>query len=89
MHSKKWVSPIFVWLQGAKGPFVWVVNDKRQAEQRLVKTGAWVGSDWQIRSGLAEGDEVIVDNLLKLKVGSPLQIQPGQAQPAQARTAQP
>ena len=76
-------------LQGAKGPFVWIVNDKRQAEQRLVKTGAWVGSDWHIRSGLAEGDEVIVDNLLKLKVGSPLQIQPGQAQPAQARTAQP
>ncbi|MET0497532.1 MAG: efflux RND transporter periplasmic adaptor subunit [Steroidobacteraceae bacterium] len=72
-------------LQGAKGPFVWIVNDKQQAEQRLVQTGVWVGSDWQIRSGLAEGDRVIVDNLLKLKAGSALQIQ----SPAQARTAQP
>jgi membrane fusion protein (multidrug efflux system) len=63
-------------LQGPQGPYVWIVNDKDQAEQRRVQTGAWIGADWQIRSGLAEGDAVIVDNLLKLKSGQAVQAQP-------------
>jgi membrane fusion protein (multidrug efflux system) len=54
-------------LQGNNGPFVWVVNAQSQAEQRGVKTGDWVGAEWRIQSGLAEGDTVIVDNLLKLR----------------------
>jgi membrane fusion protein (multidrug efflux system) len=62
--------------QSPKGAFVWIVNDKQQAEQRIVQTGAWVGSDWQVRTGLNEGDQVIVDNLLRVKVGSPLNVQP-------------
>ncbi len=60
-------------LQNQKGPFVWIVNDKQQAEQRVVQTGAWIGSDWQIRSGLKEGDTVIVDNLQRLKPGQAVQ----------------
>jgi membrane fusion protein (multidrug efflux system) len=54
-------------LQGNNGPFVWVVNGLSQAEQRVVKTGDWVGAEWRIKSGLADGDTVIVDNLLKLR----------------------
>lgn len=54
-------------LQGNNGSFVWVVNEMSQAEQRTVKTGAWVGSDWRIQSGLADGDTVIIDNILKLR----------------------
>lgn len=62
--------------QSPKGAFVWIVNDKQQAEQRIVQTGAWVGSDWQVRTGLNEGDQVIVDNLLRVKAGSSLNVQP-------------
>lgn len=53
-------------LQNAQGPFVWIVSEGK-AQQRQVKTGAWVGADWEINDGLRAGDEVIVDNLLKLK----------------------
>jgi membrane fusion protein (multidrug efflux system) len=60
-------------LQNAKGPYVWVLTNDGQAQQRTVKTGAWVGADWQIDDGLSQGDTVIVDNLLKLKPGQPVQ----------------
>jgi membrane fusion protein, multidrug efflux system len=60
-------------LQSAKGPYVWVVSKEGHAEQRTVKTGSWVGADWQINEGLSQGDAVIVDNLLKLKAGQPVQ----------------
>lgn len=56
-------------LQGDKGPFVWIVNGQGQAEQRPVQTGAWIGSDWRIEGGLAAGDMLIVDNLLRLRPG--------------------
>jgi membrane fusion protein (multidrug efflux system) len=32
----------------------------------------WLGRDWVIRSGLAAGDQVIIDNLLKLRPGAPV-----------------
>jgi membrane fusion protein (multidrug efflux system) len=70
-------------LQNAKGPFVWIVSSEGHAEQRAVKTGAWVGSEWQIDAGLQQGDTVIVDNLLKLKPGQPVQVR-AEAQPANA-----
>lgn len=70
-------------LQNAKGPYVWIVTGEGQAEQRTVKTGTWIGADWQIHEGLNQGDTVIVDNLLKLKPGQPVQTR---AEPAQAST---
>ncbi|HVF16205.1 MAG TPA: efflux RND transporter periplasmic adaptor subunit [Steroidobacteraceae bacterium] len=60
-------------LQNANGPYVWVVSTEGQAQQRTVKTGSWVGAEWQINEGLQQGDTVIVDNLLKLKPGQPVQ----------------
>jgi membrane fusion protein, multidrug efflux system len=63
-------------LQNAKGPFVWIVTNEGQAQQRTVKTGSWVGTDWQISEGLGQGDTVIVDNLLKLKPGQIVQARP-------------
>jgi membrane fusion protein (multidrug efflux system) len=70
-------------LQGAKGPFVWMANDQGEAEQRLVKTGAWVGDEWRITTGLAAGESIIVDNLLKLKPGLKLNTDQVKAPPAQ------
>jgi membrane fusion protein (multidrug efflux system) len=53
--------------QSSEGPFVWVVGESGKAQQRKVKTGAWIGSEWEIGAGLNEGDAVIVDQLLKLR----------------------
>jgi len=66
-------------LQGQKGPFVWLVNAQGQAEQRPVKTGAWVGEEWRISEGLKAGETLILDNLLKLKPGQAVKAQPSPA----------
>ena len=60
---------------GDQGRFVWVMADGKAAPRPVV-TGSWQGRDWVIRSGLAAGDAVIVDNLLKLRPGAPVQKAP-------------
>ena len=52
--------------QGAKGQFVWVVNQAGKAEQRPVLAGDWHGDSWFISQGLAAGDRVVVDGSLRL-----------------------
>ena len=69
-------------LQNEQGRYVWVVNAEGKAAQRTVQTGAWLGSDWIITKGLADGDTIIVDNLLKVRPGTPIQSQTPGAAPA-------
>ncbi len=56
---------------GEQGTFVFIANDKNQAERRPVKVGEWKGTDWIILSGLNAGDKVITDNLIKLNMMPP------------------
>jgi membrane fusion protein (multidrug efflux system) len=56
---------------GEQGTFVFIVNDKNQAERRPVKVGEWKGADWIVLGGLNAGDKVIVDNLIKLNMMPP------------------
>jgi membrane fusion protein (multidrug efflux system) len=51
---------------------VYVVNEKSEAVMRPVVTGRWIGKDWVILEGLKAGDKVIVDNLIKLRSGTPV-----------------
>jgi membrane fusion protein (multidrug efflux system) len=60
--------------QGAKGSFVWVVDDKGQAEFRPVKVGQWYGDEWFIDEGLLEGETVVVDGALRLRAGAAVKI---------------
>lgn len=48
---------------------VFVMKDGK-AEQKAVEVGLWEGRDWVIRSGLADGDLVIVNQLVKLQNGA-------------------
>ena len=72
-------------LEGPKGKFVYVVNAESKAEARPVQVGEWVGESWVIDSGLAPGDKVIVDGVLKIGPGAPVRVaaagQPGAAKP--------
>ena len=63
---------------GEQGRFVWVVGAQGTAQPRPVKAGAWSGGGWAIESGLAAGDRVIVDNLMKLRPGAPVNAAPPQ-----------
>jgi membrane fusion protein (multidrug efflux system) len=70
-------------LEGPKGKFVYVVNAEGKVEPRPVAGGEWVGDAWVIDSGLAAGDKVVVDGVMKIGPGAPVRI----AEPAPA--AQP
>jgi membrane fusion protein (multidrug efflux system) len=75
-------------LEGPKGKFVYVVNAESKAEPRPVELGDWHGEDWIVNSGLASGDRVIVDGVMKIGPGSPVAVaepQPGAAPQAEGR----
>ena len=75
-------------MQAEAGHMVFVMDNDGKAALRPVQMGDWIGSDWMVLDGLAAGDRVIVDNLLKLRPGiavSPLA--PGQGKPAESGAA--
>jgi membrane fusion protein (multidrug efflux system) len=62
--------------QNEQGRFVWVMTPEGKAATRGVEVGAWLGQDWIVKKGLKDGDQVIVDNLLKLRPGAAVKSQP-------------
>ncbi len=76
-------------LEGPNGKFVYVVADGK-ADPRPVQVGAWSGDRWIITSGLAAGDQVIIDGVLKIRPGAPVQpAAPVKDAPAAAAPAKP
>ena len=76
-------------LEGPNGKFVYVVADGK-AEPRPVQVGAWSGDNWIITSGLAAGDQVIVDGVLKIRPGAPVTpAAPAKDTPTAATPAKP
>lgn len=61
-------------------------NKKNEVTIKPIEVGNWVGSNWAVLSGLNAGDQVIVDNLLKLRPGAVVAPHPAglPPQPAQA-----
>jgi membrane fusion protein (multidrug efflux system) len=76
-------------LRGAKGHFVWVLDKEGKAEVRAVQVGPWHGDNWFINSGLHSGDQVVVDNLIKLSQGVQVQNTPPPANSTGTGTDQP
>ena len=62
-------------LQNESGRFVWVVGPENKAMPRTIRAGNWVGADWVVLEGLKPGESVIVDNLVRLRPGTPVQVQ--------------
>lgn len=71
-------------LQGAKGHFVMVVDKDNKAEIRPVEVGNWYKDQWFIRSGLAAGDVVVVDGMIKLAPGARVKATEAAANPTPA-----
>lgn len=61
-------------LTGDQGKFVYVAEKGKDGKMtvgvRTVVEAGWHGKDWVIQSGLNAGDQVIVDNLIKLRPGA-------------------
>ncbi len=60
-------------LQTEQGTLVMTAGPENKVAPRPVKAGEWYGKDWVILGGLNAGDKVIVDNLIKLRPGAPVE----------------
>ncbi|MGH8721987.1 MAG: efflux RND transporter periplasmic adaptor subunit, partial [Burkholderiales bacterium] len=60
-------------LDGPQGKFVYVVDEKSTAQPRPVELGEWAGSDWIVTGGLKAGDRVIIDGVMRIGPGAPVQ----------------
>ena len=61
-------------LQNDTGRFVWVAGGDGKAVPRTIRAGQWVGENWVVLEGLKAGDAVIVDNLARLRPGTPVKV---------------
>ena len=61
-------------LQGAKGHFVVVVDKESRAQIRPVEVGPWHGDEWFILKGLAPGDMVVTDGMVRLSPGAAVKV---------------
>lgn len=71
-ERKAWLVPQSAVFTSEQGKIVWTVRDGK-ATPTPVQVGNWVGADWAVLGGLKDGDQVITDNLLKLRPGAPVQ----------------
>lgn len=77
------VVPIRAVQQGAKGSFVWVVDQQGKAELRPVQLGPWLEKNWIVDQGLQDGDTVVVDGALRLRAGVPVTVVEPEAETAE------
>ncbi len=63
-------------LQTEQSKIVMTVGPDHKVVPKPVQTANWVGSDIVVMGGLAEGDQVIVDNLVKVRPGAPVSPHP-------------
>jgi membrane fusion protein (multidrug efflux system) len=68
-------------MTGAKGKFVYVVDQQSRAEMRPVETGAWEGDEFLVTAGLQPNDRVVVNGAARLQPGMRVAASPA-AEPA-------
>jgi membrane fusion protein, multidrug efflux system len=78
-------------LQGPRGPIVYVVDADNKVEMRDVKATVWQGTQWLVETGLASGEQVVVDSLQRIIPGSivkpvPVEVEPSGNQPSGPKT---
>jgi membrane fusion protein (multidrug efflux system) len=68
--------------RNSKGePTTLVVGANGTAELRVLQTSRAVGNQWLVSAGLKVGDQVIVDNLQRVRPGAPVKVAPAAPPP--------
>ena len=75
--------------QTETGYLLFVLDKENKAVLRPVKVGDWIGKDWIILDGLAKGDRVVIDNLLKMRPGTVVTAAAAAPDAAKADAAKP
>ena len=66
-----------------------IVNADSKVEARKIKVSGTVGDKWLVEEGLAAGDRLIVEGVMKVKPGMPVQAAEAGAAPQAAASAAP
>lgn len=71
--------------RNSKGePTTMVVGANGMVELRVLQIPRAIGNQWLVTAGLKPGDQVIVDNLQRIRPGMPVKVTPAQPPPATA-----
>ncbi len=73
--------------QGAKGHFVWLIDEAGKAEVRSIIVGEWQRDNWFVNDGLNAGEKVVVDGAQRLYQGATVQVMPAVSKDAAAPAA--
>jgi membrane fusion protein (multidrug efflux system) len=73
-------------LEGPQGKFVYLAVDGK-AQPRPVQVGEQLGDKWLVTEGLKPGDPVIIDGVMRIGPGAPVQAAPPAAASAPAAAA--
>ena len=67
------------------GYYVWVIDKDGLAQQKSIKIGNAINTDWEVLEGLQEGEKVISTGVQKLRQGVPVKVEetPSNAQNSQ------
>ena len=70
------VIPEVALMQSPQGQFVYTVDKDSKAHVNLLTLGQKVGDQWLVLSGLAAGDKLVTEGIMKVRPGSPVQATP-------------
>jgi membrane fusion protein (multidrug efflux system) len=70
------VIPEVALMQSPQGQFVYTVDKDSKAHVNPLTLGQKVGDQWLVLSGLAAGDKLVTEGIMKIRPGSPVQATP-------------
>lgn len=86
--ARAWLIPQAAVLRDATGPYAMVVGGDGKVVQKRLKADTSQGSNWIVTDGIADGDQVVVSGVMKVKPGAPAKATPWQApKPADGASA--
>jgi len=59
-------------MQGPQGPYVYAVDAESKAALKPIELGREVEGGWIVESGLASGDRIITEGVIKVRPGAPV-----------------
>lgn len=84
-----WLVPQLAVQRDAESNYVMVVGADGKVAQKPITTDRLDGSNWIVTGGIADGDQIVVSGLQKVKPGAPAKATPWQPAPAQPASAAP
>ena len=92
MQENVFLVPQAAVVQSERGFMVWTVGPDSKVVPTPIKVGKWLGKNWIVLSGLKQGDQVVTDQLIKIRPGAqvkPTVVPLSQASPSVASGSVP